>query len=456
MAENKLNQSFLIKLIFSAKMALHGLFLNPLRTTLTVLGVTIGVASVVSLMGIGEGARVAVMEQFESLGTNVIKISVHNPIYEFEPEISEDLVTRVQGMDYSSPVVNVETQLQWKRSRVTTNVMGVNEQFKIIRDYEIIDGEFISQYHVKLRSNVAVLGYNIANSIMGGRSPVGRYITLNGESYEVIGVLGEKGAGKSDNVDNKIIIPYTCAQKIAEKRTVEEIWCKANSQEDARLAIVQLGRIIKKKYNLGENGAPSGGVPDLPTSGGGDAMIVREKMMMEGRMAVSRPVNIGGGGGSALALPSGDSSKDVITITSLNQMVQEADEANRVMSLLLGGIAAVSLLVGGLGIMNIMLVAVSERTSEIGLRRALGAQKNDLLTQFLLEALFISIIGSFAGILLGVGGTALFENYGFDTVVSIKAIGIASFVAICSGIVFGVYPAFSASSIPPVVALRRQ
>ncbi len=450
MMDKKLNQTFLIKLLFTARMALQGLILNPLRTTLTVLGVTIGVASVVSLMGIGEGARVAVMEQFESLGTNVIKIAAHNSTYEFHPEIIEELTGRVQGMDYSSPVVNAETRMQWKRSRVDINVMGVNEQFRTIRDYEIIDGEFISSYHVKLRSNVAVVGYAIGKNLMGGRSPIGRYISLDGESYQIIGVLGEKGAGKSDDVDNKIIIPYTCAQKIAEKRTVEEIWCKANSREEANLAVVQLSRIVKRMFNIGENNAPSGGA----ASGGSADPSVTETMSAGMEMQVTEkrmPME-----SEEPSIPSSGSSKDVITITNLNQMVQEADEANRVMTLLLGGIAAVSLLVGGLGIMNIMLVAVTERTGEIGLRRALGAQKNDLLIQFLLEALFISLIGSFAGIILGIGGTMIFENYGFDTAISLKAIFIATIVALCSGTVFGVYPAFSAASIPPVVALRRQ
>lgn len=443
MTDRKMSKSPLfIKLLFTAKMAFHGLALNPLRTALTVLGVTIGVASVVSLMGIGEGARVAVMEQFESLGTNVIKVTAHHEAYEFDPGIARDLVERVQGMDYCSPVVNAETRMKWKRSRTNMEILGVNEQFGTIRDYKLLHGQFISQYHVKLRAGVAVVGYNVGNRLMNGRSPVGRYITLDGESYEIIGMLEEKGKGKADGIDEKIIVPYTCAQKMAEKRTVEEIWCKANSTDEANLAVVQLGRIIKRKMNIGENTAPTGGSPS--TDSEMEEMMMKEMMMDSGFD--------GGGAGPS----DSDSGEDVITITNLNQMVEEADEANRVMSLLLGGIAAVSLLVGGLGIMNIMLVAVSERTVEIGLRRAIGAQRNDLLVQFLLEALFVSILGSIAGTLLGVGGVMIFENYGFDTAISLKAITIATTVALGSGMIFGVYPALSAASIPPVMALRRQ
>jgi len=444
MFEEKFKNSFFIKLLFSMKMAFHGLALNPLRTTLTVLGVTIGVASVVSLMGIGEGARIAVMEQFESLGTNVIKLSASNPAYEFDSELSDDLVVRVQGLDYISPLVHADTQLKWKRSRIDVEVIGVNEQFDSIRDHVIADGVFLSQYQVKLRANVAVVGYNIGNNLMNGRSPVGRYITLDGENYEIIGVLGEKGKGKADGIDDKIIIPFTCAQKIVGKRTVEEIWGKASSKDDARLAVVQLGRIIRKKLNIKD------GVPAAPTNDNNNGF---EGEVMFDNFGGGFIDSGGGGGGNTPAPKTGE---DIITITNLNQMVEEADEANRVMSLLLGGIAAVSLLVGGLGIMNIMLVAVAERTEEIGLRRALGAQKNDLLMQFLLEALFVSILGSIVGVVLGIGGTAIFENYGFDTAISFKAIYIATMVAVSSGMIFGVYPAFTAASIPPVVALRRQ
>jgi putative ABC transport system permease protein len=150
------------------------------------------------------------------------------------------------------------------------------------------------------------------------------------------------------------------------------------------------------------------------------------------------------------------SGRDLITITSLNQLVEEADKANRVMTLLLGGIAAVSLLVGGLGIMNIMLVAVTERTEEIGIRRALGAKQGDLLTQFLLEALYLSAIGAIAGTAGGLWGLNLFGRYGFETAVSFQAIKVATIVALTSGLLFGIYPAISASSVMPVKALRRQ
>lgn len=235
-----------------------------------------------------------------------------------------------------------------------------------------------------------------------------------------------------------MVIPYTTAQRIEEKRTVEEIWAKTASSKDAELATVQLGRIFQREIGSAPN------VP-LPSDGNETVEVEGPDMVM-----VEKPV------------PEPDKadiptiSRDPITVTNLNQLVDEIDQANRIMTLLLGGIATVALLVGGLGIMNIMLVAVSERTSEIGVRRALGARQTDLMTQFLLEALYVSLIGVICGIVLGIWGLNIFENYGFQTAVSFDAIKIAVVVALGSGLLFGVYPAISASSVPPVEALRRQ
>ncbi|MCG1011355.1 ABC transporter permease [Tepidanaerobacter sp. GT38] len=434
----------LTRLWFAARMAAHGILAQPLRSALTILGVAIGVTCVVSLMGIGEGARQAVVAQFESLGSNVIVIKANDPSVEFDPDEVPDLVERVDGMDMATPVVHTNAVMRWRRARGTVDIIGVNSKFPEIRDNDLIAGHFFTELHVSQRSPVVVLGYNMGTGLMGGRNPVGQVISLNGMTFRIVGVLAPKGPGKADDIDNKIVIPYTTALRIAEKKTVAEIWGKAETPQKADLAVVQLGRIFKRKLGLDQS-APT------TVPGGQDQDMASEDVIHEkAEMAEAVPIN---SSKNNPIIPGGES---LITITNLNQLVQEADQANRVMTLLLGGIAAVSLLVGGLGIMNIMLVAVTERTQEIGVRRALGAKQFDLLVQFLLEALYVSGIGAIAGTAGGIWGLNAFARHGFETAISFDAIKIAVVVALSSGLLFGIYPAVSASSVPPIEALRRQ
>ncbi|MGB4439809.1 MAG: FtsX-like permease family protein, partial [Sedimentibacter sp.] len=282
--------------------------------------------------------------------------------------------------------------------------------------------------------------------------PVGQTIKIDGINYRIVGVLGEKGEGKGDGIDDKIVIPYTSAMKISQTKNVLEIWAKSDNAEDAELAMVQLGRIYKRKIGIGSNITP-----ENDQSQG--------EVQVEGGAVSSDNVSVN----KAMPEPVPEPEPEVpaddenvfakgdkpLTITSLNNLVKEADQANRIMTVLLGGIAAVSLLVGGIGIMNIMLVAVTERTSEIGVRRALGAKQEDLLIQFLLEAVYVSIIGCVTGIVLGAWAVSIVSKYGLSAVVSFDSIRISVFVALTSGLLFGVYPAINASSLPPVEALKR-
>lgn len=434
--------SLFVRLKFSAEMAFNGITSNLLRTFLTVLGIAIGVAAVVSLMGIGEGARKSIVSQFESLGENVIVIKSNTETVRFETEEAEELPDRVTGIEYATPVVyKAKNPIRWRREESEVDLVGVNQDYPQIKDHIIVSGNFFTSLHVKQRSPVAVLGFNVANSLLNGRSPVGQILKINGLNYRVVGVLSEKGAGKGDGIDNKIIIPYTSALKIVEKKDVEEIWAKSNSAEDAELAMVQLGRIYQRKVGIGGNILPSNGSEE---PGNGDVPIEEP---IEEPVEPEEPDP-----GKENIFKKGE---EPLTITSLNNLVKEADQANRIMTVLLGGIAAVSLLVGGIGIMNIMLVAVTERTGEIGVRRALGAKQGDLLIQFLLEAVYVSIIGCIFGIVLGAWAVTVVSKYGLNAVISVDSIKIAVGVALSSGVLFGVYPAINASSLPPVEALKR-
>lgn len=442
--------NLLVRLKFSAMMALDGITSNLLRTFLTVLGISIGVAAVISLMGIGEGARRSIVSQFESLGENVIVIKSNAENVKFDIEDTEMLPKRVSGIEYATPVIYTEdTPIRWRRDESEMNMVGVNENYPVIKDHHVVSGNFFTSLHVKQRSPVAVLGFNVAKSLLNGRSPVGQNLKIDGINYRVVGVLGEKGEGKGDGIDDKIVIPYTSAMKIAKTKDILEIWAKSNSAEDAELAMVQLGRIYKRKIGMGSNITPNNGNGEQPPGEG--EVIVDEGMDMP--IEEPMPEEPGVPGEKENVFEKGE---EPLTITSLNNLVKEADQANRIMSVLLGGIAAVSLLVGGIGIMNIMLVAVTERTSEIGVRRALGAKKEDLLIQFLLEAVYVSIIGCVTGIVLGAWAVSVVSRYGLSAVVSFESIQIAVFVALTSGLLFGVYPAINASSLPPVEALKRQ
>ena len=443
--------NLLVRMKFSAMMALDGITSNLLRTFLTVLGISIGVAAVISLMGIGEGARRSIVAQFESLGENVIVIKSNAENVMFDVEEAELLPDRITGIEYATPVIYTEeTPIRWRRDESEMNIVGVNENYPQIKDHPVVSGNFFTSLHVKQRSPVVVLGFNVANSLLNGRSPVGQTMKIDGINYRIVGVLGEKGEGKGEGIDDKIVIPYTSAMKIAKTKDILEIWAKSNSAEDAELAMVQLGRIYKRKVGMGSNITPNNGNGE--TSG---EVIVEEGMdvpMPEPMPEEPMPEEPGMPGEKENVFEKGE---EPLTITSLNNLVKEADQANRIMTVLLGGIAAVSLLVGGIGIMNIMLVAVTERTSEIGVRRALGAKKEDLLIQFLLEAVYVSIIGCIAGIILGAWAVGIVAKYGLSAVVSFDSMRIAVFVALTSGLLFGVYPAINASNLPPVEALKR-
>jgi len=448
--------SFFVRLKFSAMMAFDGITSNLLRTFLTVLGISIGVAAVISLMGIGEGARRSIVSQFESLGENVIVIKSNSENVKFEADEAEEIPERVTGVEYATPVVYTkDTPIRWRRDESKMNIVGVNQHYPEIKDHPVMTGNFFTSLHVKQRSPVAVLGYNVANNLLNGRSPVGQTIKVDGINYRIVGVLSEKGKGKGEGIDDKIVIPYTSAMKISDTKEIEEIWAKSNNAEDAELAMVQLGRIYKRKVGLGNNISPNNEQGGEGESAGGEEMggadvAIAEEPVEAAEEPATQP---GTSGDEENVFKKGE---EPLTITSLNNLVKEADQANRIMTVLLGGIAAVSLLVGGIGIMNIMLVAVTERTSEIGVRRAIGAKKEDLLIQFLLEAIYVSIIGCVVGLILGTWAVYIVSNYGLAAVVSVDSIKIAVFVALTSGLLFGVYPAINASSLPPVEALKRQ
>ncbi|MEW5933929.1 MAG: ABC transporter permease [Bacillota bacterium] len=450
-----------MRLLFGVSTAIDGLASHRLRSAITMVGVTIGVASVVSLVAIGEGARLVIVRQFQSLGTNLIKIESHHYRAMLRPEDAVELEERVPTISVAMPVVKADADIKWRRVRTQVKLLGVTEDFPYLREHPMAAGHFFTHLHVENRLRVAVVGYNLVTDLFQGRNPLGQRLYIGNNRFTVIGVLAPKGAGMADDIDNKIVIPVTAAQRLTRQYRVNEIWCKAVNKDAVDAAVAQISRIFRKKFGITDEQPAQG------EEGPGQAGMSARVITKGGRVVIGRPVSpyappVRQEGPRPPGMPGEEPDQPqeipptaMLSVTSLNELVQEASKANRVMTLMLGAIAGVSLLVGGLGIMNIMLVSVTERTAEIGLRKALGARRTDLILQFLLEAFLISVVGGLVGIAGGWLGTGVIERYGIETAMTWTGSWAALGAALLVGLIFGVYPAYQASGLSPAEALRK-
>jgi putative ABC transport system permease protein len=436
--------SWTVRTLFGLQSAVEGLLSHKLRSSLTALGVVVGVASLIALLAIGNGARAAIARQFESLGSNLIKVETHRWDIRLQTKDAEELVERVPTVIAAMPVTqNEEVQVKYRRLVKMMSVTGVSANFPEVRDHEILAGRFFSPIHVQERMRVAVLGYDAWRTLFGTTDPTGEGVYLNGQRFTVMGVLERKGEGMADDIDKRIVVPVTSAQRIALSGRVHELWLKAPSAPAVEAAMVQVGRILRHQFNLEDPSEEDGQV--VP---GMDRAIYRE-------------VGKSGGYVGMEPYPYYDPTRQQsdgppLTVTSLNTMVEEASEASRVMTMMLGGVASVALLVGGLGIMNIMLVSVSERTREIGIRKALGAHPLDLTSQFMAEALILCVTGALLGIGAGYVATEVASRYGIETLFLTQSALAAFLAAVGVGVLFGAYPAYCAAQLEPVEALRHQ
>ncbi len=430
--------SLFVRGTFGLETALGGVMSQKLRSTLTVLGVAIGVASLIILLAIGNGARVAIARQFESLGTNLIKVSAERWDIRLRVGDVGEVLERVPTVSSGMALLREEeVQVKYRRLVADFPLLGVTEDFPDIRDHELLEGRFFGPLHVQERMRVAVLGYDAWRRIFGSTNPVGQGVYIGGQRFTVLGVLDRKGEGMAGDIDKEIVVPVTAAQRVLLTGRVDELWFQSPDANSVDAALVQLGRIFRHKFNIGD---------EDPGGGGGYPGNPRDGMYM----------SPGGYGRVDYWYPPWEepTSGPPLTVTSLNTMVEEASEASRVMTMMLGGIASVALLVGGLGIMNIMLVSVTERTREIGIRKALGAHPADLVYQFMIEALLLGMVGGALGLTMGYLGTGLATRYGLETLLTMQASGVAFVASVVIAILFGVYPAFTAAQLEPVEALR--
>ncbi len=408
----------------TVRTALAALTANKMRSSLTVLGVIIGVTAVISLMSIGRGSQAAITSRIESLGTNLLFVrpgasteagvrgaqgsAVSLTLEDAEALASPALAPSVAGV---APEVQTFAQVIAGRNNTRTQVVGVTPEYQFVRNFPVAEGNFISTSNVQSRSMVVVLGSNVAETLFGQISPVGQSIKISGLQFKVIGVLKSKGGTGFGNADDVVLAPITTVQaRLFRQRTaagaqsVQTINVQAVSAKETDNAIQQISAILRQRHRI----------------------VVGE---------------------------------DDFTVTSQQETITALQESTQVWVVFLGAIAGISLLVGGIGIMNIMLVSVTERTREIGIRKAVGAKRRDILLQFLLEAALLSLTGGGIGVLVG-GGVSHFVsglNLGgqaIQTVVSADIVILAVSVSAAIGILFGLYPAYRAARLNPIEALR--
>ncbi|MCB2178803.1 ABC transporter permease [bacterium] len=397
--------------------ALESLTANKLRSGLTILGIVIGVAAVIAMLGIGRGAEAEITGSIQGIGTNLIFVfrggeeDVRNP----QPLTLGDAEAIADSFSAPSvakvaPMLQGSGEVTYSGESSLTSITGVTPEYEQVRNWGVTEGEFIDEGDLLGRNSVAIVGVDVAETLFGRTSGlVGETIRIEGQPFRIIGVLEQKGGGSFGSEDDVVLVPMTTAQARLLRRStsdrVDTIMVSAVSSEAVPQAAEEIAQILRSRHRT----------------------------------------EIG---------------KDDFTVMTQQDFLTTAETITGVITIFLGGVAAISLLVGGIGIMNIMLVSVIERTREIGLRKALGARKRDILVQFLVESSLLSMFGGIIGIILGwliafgvgkiaaASGTPITPSIGMDSVL------LATIFSTVVGLFFGLYPANRAANLEPVEALR--
>lgn len=388
-----------MKLSNIIKDALKNIKSNKLRSSLTMLGLIVGISSVILLVGIGSGASNNVNNQISTLGTNIVTIRINNNNIGFKyNELSE--FTTLDNISNVTPLKNISTTVSRNTSSSSnTSVIATDQNYIDIMNLKLNSGRNISIIDIENKNKVCIIGYDTASTYFGLTNPVGEEIKLNGDNYTVIGVLKENGESNGVSVDESVIIPFSTLTYLNQDSKINNLYVKVDNEDKIDMTIINIENKIRNMLDI---------------------------------------------------------SSDYFTVTSSSTTLEAMNNINNTMSLLLGGIASISLIVGGIGVMNVMLVSVSERTKEIGIRKSLGATKRDILILFLIESLTLCIIGGILGIVSGILLGELSTLFEYNFIVSKLIILLSLGVSILIGLVFGIFPAYKASLLNPIDALRME
>jgi putative ABC transport system permease protein len=399
------------------RVSLRALSRNKMRTFLTMLGIIIGVGAVIAMVSIGTGAKAAVEDRFKAMGTNLLFVSgasrqqagVHSGFGGYQtltPEDAAAIPERCPSVDATSPSVSTRAQVVYLNKNWNTSIQGTGEKYPDIRKWDMESGTYFDESMVRSAAKVCVLGADVKKNLFEDVDPVGITIRIKKVPFTVIGVLKSKGqSGGFGSRDDMICVPYTtCMKRLQKAEFLSSIDVSSTTSTNTALAKQEITELLRDRHRIAPGAA------------------------------------------------------DDFQVQDMAEIAEGAADATNILTLLLGSIASISLLVGGIGIMNIMLVSVTERIREIGIRMSIGAREKDILVQFLAEAIVLSVIGGLLGIALGVGVSKVLHFLPIfatiKTVVSMQWVILAFVISGSIGVFFGFYPARKASKLDPIEALR--